>query len=453
MNKLWVRLSLGILLVAWLSIGAMAVVIQRTTEVGFRQYLNQRTSSETGQQHVNRLQTYYAENGSWIGAESVFNGRGEGAGRGATFSVADLEGNIITSTDATLVGTLIPPEALSQAVQLISDGQPVGLFYRRTPGEQALGSAEVAFLNEANHSLVITGIILSLVAIITGLIFSRLLISPLKHLAQIIRDFPRSKFGQQVDIDGTEEIHALAQAFNRMSSQLAGAESLRQRMAADIAHELRTPVSILRGHLEAMRDGVFPLDHEHLAVAHEQTLYLGRLVDDLRLLTLAEAKHLPLNMTFISLNQLAYDVLERFRPLALDANIHLQLSQADTDVKVDADAQRLQQVLSNLLTNALRHTPAEGDIAVTVQRRDKFVQLSVSNTGSQLTVEEAQNVFLPFWRASASREHDTGGSGLGLAISKQLIELHDGKLWVESTPTAVRFVFELKVASNLMHEK
>jgi signal transduction histidine kinase len=445
MNRLWVRLSLAFLLVAWLCVGAMALVVQRTTEAGFRQYIDQRNATENIQQQVNRLQNFYAEHGNWIGVESVFSGRGDGAGRGATFSVAGLDGNIIASTDATLIGTPIPAASLSQAVQLIVDGQAVGLYYRRTPGEQALGSAEIAFLYEANRTLTITGMIVSLLAVTAGVGLSWLLVRPLKRLTRVIHDFSSSKMGQQVDVGGTVEIRALAQAFNGMSAQLAEGESSRQRMAADIAHELRTPVSVLRGHLEAMRDGVFTLDQEHLAVAHDQTLYLGRLVDDLRMLTLAEAKHLPLNISPVLLREMADELVERFRPLALDANVQLTLSTTAPNAKIRADAQRLQQVLGNLLTNALRHTPAHGAITVTIWQVGDRIRLAVRNTGSHLTEDEVQHIFRPFWRASESRAHDTGGSGLGLAISKELIELHQGNLWVETAGEQVTFIFDLPV--------
>lgn len=443
MNRLWVRLTLAFLLIAWLSIAAMALVVQRTTEIDFRQYINQRNASANSQQQIDRLQSYYAEHQSWVGAESVFGQRGEGGGRGAVFSVAGTDGIIIASTDRTLVGTAIPATALSQAVQLQVDGQSVGFLYRRTPGEQALGSAEVAFLSEANRTLLMTGIVVSVLAVLIGVGLSWLLARPLKNLTSVIQDLPGKQLGQQVQVSGTIETQALAQAFNAMSSQLAEAETLRQRMATDIAHELRTPVSVLRGHLEAMRDGVFALDQEHLAVAHDQTLYLGRLVDDLRVLTLAEAKHLPLNMAPLVLSDLAQDMVERFRPLAIDADVQLNFTTSAPKMLVQGDTQRLQQVIGNLLTNALRHTQTGGQITISVEQHQHNVRLSVRNTGSQLTTEEAKNVFLPFWRASASREHDSGGSGLGLAISKQLIELHNGRIWVESSTSEVVFFVEI----------
>lgn len=443
MNRLWVRLAFAFLLVAWLSIGAMALVVQRTTEAGFRQYIYQQNTSEINLSQLTRLQNYYAEQGSWEGVESVFMGRGEDLGRGAIFNIAMLDGRIVASTDVALLGTYIPDTALSQAVQLVVDGQAVGLFYRLTPGEQALGVAENAFLNEANRILVVTGTIVSLFAVAAGMGLSWLLARPLKYLTRIIYGFPGNKPGQQVEVSGTQETRALAQAFNEMSTQLADGESLRQRMAADIAHELRTPVSVLRGHLEAMRDGVFALDQEHLAVAHEQTLYLGRLVDDLRVLTLAEAKHLPLNIVPMRLSDIADEMVERFRPLALDADVQLTFSSSAPNVQVKADAQRLQQVLGNLLTNALRYTPPEGAITLTIWQAADRIRLAVRNTGSHLTEDEAQYVFLPFWRTSESRERDMGGSGLGLAISRQLIELHQGKMWVESSKEQVSFIFDL----------
>ncbi len=219
MNKLWIRLSLAFLVIAWLSIGAMALVVQRTTEVDFRQYINQRNTSASSQQQIDRLQSYYAEHQTWVGAESIFGTRGEGSGRGAVFSVAGMDGMILASTDQTLVGTAIPTALLSQAAQLEVDGQAVGLLYRRTPGEQALGGAEIAFLNEANRTLAITGILVSILAVAIGVGLSWLLARPLKDLTQIIHDFPSKQLGQQVAASGTVETRALAQAFNNMSVQ------------------------------------------------------------------------------------------------------------------------------------------------------------------------------------------------------------------------------------------
>ncbi|MBE2269114.1 MAG: GHKL domain-containing protein [Anaerolinea sp.] len=232
-----------------------------------------------------------------------------------------------------------------------------------------------------------------------------------------------------------------------MSQALAEAESLRQRMAADVAHELRTPVSVLRGHLEAMLDGVYPLDSAHVAVAHDQTIHLARLVEDLRVLTLAEAKRLPLERAQIDPAALASQLLDAFEPLIIDGEIHLIRAIAPDLPPIYADVTRIRQVISNLLTNAVRHTPEGGEIAVSVKRESHSVCFSVANTGSQLSDTEAARVFQPFWRANAARERDSGGSGLGLAISREIVALHGGSLSVETGSNRVTFAFTLPVGA------
>ncbi len=228
-----------------------------------------------------------------------------------------------------------------------------------------------------------------------------------------------------------------------MSSDLAAGEVLRQHMAANIAHELRTPVSVLRGHLEAMLDGVFPLDAEHLAVAYDRTIHLSHLVDDLRLLTRAEAGQLPLERAPITPADLIARAVESFAPLTLDAEIALEHSVPAELPPVLVDADRLQQVLGNLLTNALRHTSPGGRIRVDATQQGGMVRFVVFNTGTALTPEQAAHVFTPFWRAEDARERDRGGIGLGLAIAQQILALHGGRIWVEPVADGTRFVFDL----------
>ena len=372
MNRLWVRLTLAFLLVAWLSVGAMALVVQYTTETSFQQYVAMRNGM-----------------GRQMG--------GMGAQMGATI----------------------------------------------------LDAAEADFLNHATRSLTTAAIVISLLAVVLGVGLAQLLTRPLKRLTQTLLDLPGGTLGQQVQVRGTRELHALTEAFNRTSQQLAEAELLRRRMAADIAHELRTPVSILRGHLEAMRDGVFALDQQHLAVVYDQTLHLGKLVDDVRLLTLAEARHLPLTLSPIAPTEIVHDLVEGFRPLALDAEVVLTVEQPAVVPSVTVDKLRIQQVLGNLLTNALRHTPAGGTIIFALSCQDERVRFTVSNTGTALNAEDARRVFEPFWRASESRDRDAGGSGLGLAIAKQLVELHAGKLRVETSPERTSFIVELPCSQPL----
>ena len=456
MNRLSVRLSLAFLFATWIGIGAMVLVVQRTLDSGFRTYLFSRDGDANPEQ-IARLERYYAQNGTWEGAETALSGGGSGgrgqgqgagasganAGRGAAFLIADVDGTVIAGTDGITSGTRLSEAALAVAQPLTVDGVQVGWLSRQTPGEMALGAAEVAFLEEANRWLTIAAVGATVVALVIGSALAWTVAKPLRELTFAVRDLSIGQLGRQVQVRGTVEVDALAAEFNTMSQALAEAETLRQRMAADVAHELRTPVSVLRGHLEAMLDGVYPLDSAHVAVAHDQTIHLARLVEDLRVLTLAEAKRLPLERGRIDPAALTRGVVEAFEPLALDGEIRLTSDLAAELPAVSADLTRIRQVLSNLLTNALRHTPAGGQIAVTVAAAPNGVRFSVRNSGAGLTSFDAARVFQPFWRADAARERDSGGSGLGLAISREIIRLHGGTMEVESGDQSVTFAFTL----------
>ncbi|MBK8020611.1 MAG: HAMP domain-containing histidine kinase [Chloroflexi bacterium] len=460
-NHLSVRLSLAFLLSAWIGIAAMALVVQRALDAGFRQYVVNRDTQSNPDQ-IARLEVYYADNGEWAGVDSILGGRasgnssggrggngaagggvGAGGAGGATLSVVDMDGIIVASTAAERDGVALAATQLETAIPLLVGGAQVGWFLRETPGIEALGAAEVAFLDEVNRWLALAGLGATVLALIVGVILAWTLANPLHELTRAARDLTVGQLGRQVEVRGTTEVHALASEFNTMSRALAEAESLRERMAADVAHELRTPVSVLRGHLEAMLDGVYPLDSAHIAVAHDQTIHLARLVEDLRVLTLAEAKRLPLERTRIEPEEFVGQLLEAFEPLALDGEIHLVRDIPPRLPDIYADATRIRQVMSNLLTNALRHTPARGEIAVRVTAENGLICFAVSNSGSSLSETEAARVFQPFWRADTARERDGSGSGLGLAISREIIALHGGSMNVESAAGRVTFTFTL----------
>ncbi|GAB4418870.1 MAG: ATP-binding protein [Anaerolineae bacterium] len=459
MNRLWVRLSLAFLSVAWLSIAVIAVVVNATTGRTFRQYLNRRDSSFFDAESVARLETFYAENGSWAGVDALLpgpkgsgseHGTGQGRGRagGAQALIVDASGVVVAATDPAQIGTRPDSAALDGGVALYVGGEQVGWLVPQTPGAQALGEAEQFFLDQTTRALALAAIGAALCATLAGGALSWQLSRPVRTLTRATNSLAGGQLGQQVPLHGPDELVALAEAFNRMSRDLAEGESLRRRMAADIAHELRTPVSVLRGHLEAMLDGVYPLNTEHLAVAYDRTLHLARLVDDLRLLTRAEAGQLPLQKVRVAPAELVTRLLDSFAPLALDAGLTLTRDIAPNlpDLLVDAD--RLQQVLSNLLTNALRHTDPGGHIAVSVNRTGGAVRVAVTNSGTPLSPEEAAQVFTPFWRAEEARARDRTGSGLGLAISQQLVALHGGRLWVETGAESTTFVFTIPIVDQ-----
>ncbi len=444
MNRLAVRLSIAFLLVAWLAVGAMAFVVQRTVETGFQRYVYQREVSLLSEDETDRLVTYYAENGSWDGVTltSMRGGGGGQRGRGATTVLTDAAGNVVASTGDERVGMHMGDDALSAAAPLTLDGQTIGWLARQTPGMEHMGVTETVFLDTANQTLLITALAVSVVALVVGIALAWLLSRPLHTLTTAVRSIGPGQFGRQVALAGTVETASLALAFNELSTQLADADSSRQRMAADIAHELRTPVSVLRGQLEAMRDGVFPADQVHLAVAHDQTLHLGRLVDDLRLLTLAEAGQIALTRQPALPAALVQEAVSRFLLLAQDAGVEIRSDVHPSLPALLLDSARIRQVFDNLLSNALRHTTAGGEIVVTAQQRAGEVVFSVANSG-QVSPIAAEHMLDRFWRADDARQRDSGGSGLGLPIARQLVALHGGRLWVETTPTQVVLAFSV----------
>ena len=467
MKRLWVRLSLAFLAVASLAVMMVAALVLHTTETTFRQYVRQRDVAQSEASITKRLTNYYAQNGTWEGVEEVLPGPKGGAQhgrqhngaadtesepgrvgeRGLETIVADRDGIVQAATNPAYVGEKLDARQLEQAAPLSVEGEQVGWLWMKTPSEDTLGQAENEFLAQINRRLTYTALGVAVLAVVVGVGLAWQITRPLRALTHAVEALQHGHLGRQVPIRGALEINELAQAFNAFSQALAESERLRQRMAADIAHELRTPVSVLRGHLEAMLDGVYPLDAEHLAVAYDRTLHLARLVDDLRLLTSAEAGQLTLRRVHTTPEAIVTWAVESFTPLARDAEIALRAELSPDLPPLEVDIDRIHQVLGNLLINALRHTPTNGRITVGAQRQGAKVALYVSNTGSTLTPEEQAHVFKPFWRAEDARERDSGGVGLGLAIARQLVRAHGGDMSVASTQGQTTFTVTLPAAS------
>lgn len=452
MSKLWLRLSVSFLVVTWVVIGAVALVILASVQSNFSAYVNESNIARFGTDLVTQLESYYAANGSWAESASLLPERGSGSGsggqegRGAQLFVADSSGVIVVATRQDWVGLSLAEIGPSRRVDLHDGGQVVGILGEQTPGTVALNEAEGRFSQETSTGLLAMALVGGVAAFLLGIIISYSLTRPLQHLTDSVSEWTIRDLGQQVRVSGTEEMRRMAQAFNTLSARLATGERLRQRMAADTAHELRTPVSVMRGHVEAMMDGIYPLDTAHLAVAYDQILHLNRLVEDLRLLTLAEAGHLPLNKTDLSLESLIGQVVERFEPLMSDAAITLTVEHTGPAVTIRADAHRILQVFDNLLTNALRHTPTEGRIVIRTEARPGQVEVTVFNSGQPIPPEQAVHLFEQFWRADDARKRDAGGSGLGLAISRELLRLHGGEIASKPAPDGACFAFTLPVA-------
>jgi signal transduction histidine kinase len=271
------------------------------------------------------------------------------------------------------------------------------------------------------------------VALLLGVLLIRTLSKPLRDVRAATRRLAAGDLSYRVPITTHDELGDVARQFNEMAAALERDEQLRQRLMADIAHELRTPLTVIRAQVEALGDGVFPLTPENIAPIHDQTIVLGRLVDDLRVLALAEAGRMPLERGEVDLAALARRAVESFAPQAQDKGLRLAYEGEAALPPISADAQRLAQVLGNLLSNAIRHTPPDGSVTVHAWADAQGTHMAVRDTGCGIAPEDLPHLFERFYRADRARSRADGGTGLGLAIAKQLVEAHGGKIAVEST--------------------
>ena len=226
----------------------------------------------------------------------------------------------------------------------------------------------------------------------------------------------------------------LATAFNTMSAELSRSVNARKQMTADIAHELRTPLSLILGHAEAVHDGVLPPSKENFEIIREEATRLEHLVNDLRTLSLADAGELSIQPQIIEPGGLLEEIASHYQYQTQKKNINLILDIAPHLPQLEVDPGRITQVLTNILDNATRHTPEGGTITLSAKQAGNNVALAIKDSGPGLAKEDVERIFERFYRADPSRQREDGGSGLGLAIAKSIVQAHNGQLSAESEP-------------------
>ena len=407
------------------------------------------------------LESYYQQNGSWAGASSMLsnyrfgqgmmngqtgqgmmgNGFGPGAGGsgpGFHLRLADAQGNIVADNDPSQGGAqVLTAQERSNAIPLFSQQKKTVGFLVAEGVVIDNSASEADLLNRLLRAGLVAAGISGLLALVLAWIFSLGLLRPIDQLTQAARQMAAGNLSQRIEVQGSDEISTLGRAFNQMSTSLQKAGELRRAMTADIAHELRTPIAVQRAHLEALMDGVYPLTAENLQPVLESTDLLTRLVEDLRTLALADAGELKLNMAPLNLASLTAKVVERFKPEADNRGISVffedqsaKAQSAGVQSMVTADAGRVEQILNNLLSNALRYTPEGSKVEVSLSASPAWVQVSLSDNGPGIPPEALPHLFERFYRTDRARSREQGGTGLGLAIARQLALAHQGDLTV-----------------------
>jgi len=288
------------------------------------------------------------------------------------------------------------------------------------------------FKASINSALVLGGLVATLVALGLSFFISTRMTKPLSLMTVSAKKMEQGDLSQRIEVKGQDEISQLGEAFNHLSMALARQENLRKNLTADIAHELRTPLTTLRTHLEAVLDGVMPPSKENLQSMHEEILRLTRLVDDLGKLAEAESGALKLNLNEGDIHTLIKKVTANMQPLFQEKGVKLvtELNAGQSRLKIDKD--KVQQVLLNLLSNALKFTPSGGEVKVTTATAADKLIISVKDTGIGISKKEQGLIFERFYRVDKSRSRATGGSGIGLTVAKEMVRMHGGDIKVKS---------------------
>jgi two-component system OmpR family sensor kinase len=438
MNRLWVRLSLAfsVLVLAW--VATIALIAVSITHTGVRQYLLFELLQVPGGL-VDELAGYYQTRQSWEGVETLLAGAQStlpmvGPGERLALSLADARGEIVYHSDEENAARRMSRAEQAGALPVRVGGQTVGyLRLELVPADRA-ESHRRFFLELMSRVLLAVAAIGGLLGVLFSVLVGRGLAAPLNRLAGAARAIGAGDFSRRAELAGSDEVIELARSFNEMAAALEQSETLRRNLLADVAHELRTPLSVLQGNLRAILDDVYALDKAEVARLYDETRLLGRLVNDLHDLAQAEAGQLRLSLQPTDLAGLVQDTVAKFGVVAEEKGVTLSVRVGADLPPVPADSARLAQVLHNLVTNALRHTPAGGRISLSAGREagQSMLWLAVQDTGEGISPEHLPHLFERFYRADRARSRAAGGTGLGLAIVRAIVEAHGGRVRAES---------------------
>jgi len=447
-RRLWFRLALTFAVIILVTVVTIYFFVSEriATEMDYYETISAQYRSD---QIRSKLYLHYLDKGSWEDVQSVVE-------------VLGVSGThiVLVAVNGTVIGDSEGQEYLGRNYT-DSSTTPVEMSLVRGGVKEILGQVHISsdptaepyvapFLRlsaSINRSLLLGGSLAIGIALLLTFILSRRMMSPIGVLAKAARRLGHGDLSQRVRLQGESEVTALAQAFNSMAADLEYAEQLRRNMVADVAHELRTPLSNIQGYLEAIRDGMIEPDAAAIHSLNEEASLLSRLVNELQELSLAEAGELKLVYQAEDVTNLVKQAVSPWQPQLTAGEISLSLALPDDLPLVNIDWQRVNQVVHNILENAVAHTRKGGNINVAASQKGKWIEVSVADTGEGIPAEDLPHIFERFYRVDKSRARATGGSGLGLTIAKRLIEAHGGTIVVQSKlGQGSRFSFTLPIA-------
>jgi signal transduction histidine kinase len=434
LRSITLKLVLAFLAVSLVSTLLFGLLARYTTVREFQDY-----ASSNEESHVSAaLEEYYRIEGSWLGIQSALfywrmphtpGGQGMGPREVDPMTVADAHGVVVRAGPEYRLGEQLSSAEIARSRPLAVDGVTVGFLVTQasTLGRDPL---EEAFLARFGQLLVYSALGAVAVSLLLGIFLSGTLSRPIRELTTATRAIADGDLSQQVPVRSRDELGALADSFNRMTAKLARSLHLRRQMTADIAHELRTPLSLILGHAEAVHDGVLPPSTENFEIIRDEASRLEHLVDDLRTLSLADAGELSFAPHLVAAENLLREVASMYQYRAQQQGIALEHQVEPGLPPLQVDSGRMTQVLTNILDNAFRHMPdggkvpdlagkvpaSAGKIVLAAARAEGGVELSIQDSGPGVEADDLERIFDRFYRADPSRQRD-GGSGLGLAIA------------------------------------
>lgn len=434
------RLIISFLLIVIVSIVSMTIIAQINTAREIRVYMFS-GSGPARQELIEALTEYYKANQSWQGVDRLLGQAGRGMHGNSNMMarweerlrLLDDKGEILFDSENLVTGEQITQDELFVSVPIIINNQTVG--YLLPERNKIFTQSDEEFLiKRIKHAAIISGLITAVISLVMLSFLTYRLLKPVHELTRATEHIAQGDLSQRVPVRGNDELAALGRAFNRMADSLENAEKNRRIMTADIAHELRNPLAVQRANLEAMQDGIYELSPENIKPIIEQNLLLTRLVEDLRTLAQADTGKLELIRVESDFSALVKKNLERFQSQADQKQISMQLSGGESCPVVFLDPQRIEQILGNILSNALRYTPPSGKIDLSISCSPENVKLEIHDGGPGIPEEALPHMFQRFYRPDRARSRSEGGSGLGLAIARKIAEAHGGTLFIANHP-------------------
>jgi signal transduction histidine kinase len=466
-------------IVSGVAIAAVGWLSSRVTSIEFQHFVG--AGQETSLERFREVLTaHYRQTGSWDGVQPVLERIGQIGGR--QLILLDSQRQVIATwppelrqakIEITLDHKLSLTGDVRDKSQRAASGQrfllqekllildtphitlndpgntPVATLYVAALYPPGGLNAQEVFVSSVNRSLLLAVLIAGGVALLAAFLLSRRILGPIEALTAAARHLGQGDLSRRVEVRSRDEIGELAQAFNGMADSLARVEQLHRNMVSDIAHELRAPLTNIRCQLETLQDGLAAPGPEIIASIHEEAMLLHRLIEDLQALALAEAGQLRLRCEPVDLHAVINQAINASQPQVASKQLALKVDAPPDLPLVQADSERIGQVLRNLLINAITHTPRQGRIEIRARSTGVEVEVIVKDSGPGIEPEQAANIFERFYRVDRSRARSTGGAGLGLAIVKQLVSAHGGRVWVESTAgQGAVFIFTLPLAQQ-----